>query len=408
MIKYWFYLEPYTYIKIINQEVFLYNTLDGNVLTSINANVVELILSVSNPKNLGVVLVILETEGEVFRFIEKIRNYYMGDIIPVELSQKKPIQLMPLLRIENEVNFNKETTANSYTENVLENLSEITLIVGGDCGHHCKYCETYYEQFDCCSKVFVDNKYLKYSILEGCLSKIKDISSVITCLNIVFTSDTSWLSSSNRCFSLLADIKSICHLNINYLNIGSLDRSIVDFFDNRINIIIDVSLYQEHPIPIKKEYCLIWIVKSIDEVKYVRDLNFSNNEIITPFFQGHNLSFFEDYIFVEKEDFKKTPVSFRRIHQNQKINMLSFGKLYILPDASVKTNLGGSLLGNLCQDSFLDIISRALMNEQSSWLKTRKHYPCCGCFYQDLCPPISNYEYVLNKFNLCHIKINNL
>lgn len=406
MIKYWFYLEPYTYVKIINQEIFLYNTLDGNTLTSINVDVVELILSVSNPENLGVVLVVLETKNKVFQFIEKIRNYYMGDIIPVELSQKKPIQLMPLLKIENEVNLNKETLANDYSENVLENLSEITLIVGGNCQHDCKYCETYYKQFDCCFRACADNEYLRNNILEQCLSKIKDISAVITCLNIVVTNDVSWLHPSNRCFSLLDDLKSICHLNINYLNTDSLSRDIIDFFDNRINLIIDVSLYQEHPIPVEKEYRLIWIVKSIDEVKYVQDLNFPNNEIITPFFQGDNLSFFEDCVFVEKNDFEKTPVSFRRIHQNQKINTLFFGKLYILPDASVKTSLNSNLLGNLCQDSFLDIISKALMNEQSFWFKTRNQDPCCRCFYKDLCPPISNYEYVLNKFNLCHIKAN--
>jgi len=37
-----------------------------------------------------------------------------------------------------------------------------------------------------------------------------------------------------------------------------------------------------------------------------------------------------------------------------------------------------------------------------SWLRIRKDVePCNVCVYNAICPPISNYEYVLNRFDLC-------
>jgi hypothetical protein len=42
--------------------------------------------------------------------------------------------------------------------------------------------------------------------------------------------------------------------------------------------------------------------------------------------------------------------------------------------------------------------------EVRSWLKTRMEVsPCKDCYYRLLCPPITNYENYLNKFNFCKI-----
>ena len=45
------------------------------------------------------------------------------------------------------------------------------------------------------------------------------------------------------------------------------------------------------------------------------------------------------------------------------------------------------------------------MDKGKSWWKLRTNIkPCNNCLYNLLCPPISNYEYVIGKYNLCNIK----
>ncbi|MBE9468407.1 MAG: hypothetical protein IMY72_08845 [Bacteroidetes bacterium] len=44
------------------------------------------------------------------------------------------------------------------------------------------------------------------------------------------------------------------------------------------------------------------------------------------------------------------------------------------------------------------------MNIGKNWFKLRTNTkPCCNCLYNTLCPPISNYEYALGKYNLCNV-----
>ncbi len=42
------------------------------------------------------------------------------------------------------------------------------------------------------------------------------------------------------------------------------------------------------------------------------------------------------------------------------------------------------------------------MNCGKSWLRARKNaIPCKNCVYNSICPPVSNYEYVIGRNNLC-------
>jgi pseudo-rSAM protein len=46
------------------------------------------------------------------------------------------------------------------------------------------------------------------------------------------------------------------------------------------------------------------------------------------------------------------------------------------------------------------------MSKKLSWFNIRDQEPCNNCIYQWLCPPLSGYEQVMAKINLC--KINGL
>ncbi|MCL2413707.1 MAG: hypothetical protein FWC94_00425 [Bacteroidales bacterium] len=55
------------------------------------------------------------------------------------------------------------------------------------------------------------------------------------------------------------------------------------------------------------------------------------------------------------------------------------------------------------ENSFLVLLYKEL-DENTAWRKTRTEKPCSECLYQYLCPPPSNYEFAIGKFNLCTAK----
>jgi pseudo-rSAM protein len=94
---YWFTIEPYVYVNIVNESVLLYNTLDGVTVESDRAKVIALLSEVFKEENCGVVLLKDEQykQKDINAFISELRKTYMGDIIDVALSKGKPVQLFP-------------------------------------------------------------------------------------------------------------------------------------------------------------------------------------------------------------------------------------------------------------------------------------------------------------------------
>lgn len=85
------------------------------------------------------------------------------------------------------------------------------------------------------------------------------------------------------------------------------------------------------------------------------------------------------------------------------MNTNFFGNLYVFSDSKVYANPNAKCLGNIKEDLLLDLIHKELI-ENSAWRKTRNEKPCSDCIYQYLCPPISNYELVIGKSNLCNVR----
>ena len=125
---------------------------------------------------------------------------------------------------------------------------------------------------------------------------------------------------------------------------------------------------------------------------------------IHPYFNGQNISFFENNVYLSKEDILANPISMREIFRNQKLNANSFGSLYVLPDGSIKANMNEKVIGNLYSNRIIDVISDE-MKVNTAWRKVRSSEPCKNCIYQFLCPPPSNYERALKRENLCNVSL---
>lgn len=138
------------------------------------------------------------------------------------------------------------------------------------------------------------------------------------------------------------------------------------------------------------------------------------NELITTFnltnfifkpYYNDNLSFFEENVFLNKEDMLRGKRKIEEIYKNKIVNSTNFGKLIISNKGEVFVNMNENKIGELSNFDITTILKNTLTPE-NNWLETRiNKSPCNKCLFQLLCPPISNYEKVINKYNLCNIQI---
>ena len=129
---YWFTIEPYVFISIVNNSLLLYNTLDGKTIESDKADVIELLGEILKKENCGVALLKKEVykHDDINAFVSELREKFMGDVIDVSLSKGKPVQLLPFFNLSSKHELYKKMNF-SPRKNILENLSEINIYV--DC-----------------------------------------------------------------------------------------------------------------------------------------------------------------------------------------------------------------------------------------------------------------------------------
>jgi pseudo-rSAM protein len=124
---------------------------------------------------------------------------------------------------------------------------------------------------------------------------------------------------------------------------------------------------------------------------------------IHPFYDGKNVDFFREHVFLNKNDIFAVTVAQRKIFCNQALNSNFFGGLTVFPNGDVAANTHSAILGNIKKAPLLEIITKEL-EQNTAWRKTRSEKPCNRCLYQYLCPPPSNYETAFQRMNLCAVQ----
>lgn len=128
----------------------------------------------------------------------------------------------------------------------------------------------------------------------------------------------------------------------------------------------------------------------------------SGNCRMLPLYTGTNDAFFEELVYLSEEDIRDFRFSKREVFSRQAINENFFGTLTVDLDGGVYGNLNEKPLGTM--EDGLYLLTLQEMTEGHSWLHIRDSKPCCDCIYQWLFPSPSNYEKVIGKPNLCHVK----
>jgi len=122
-----------------------------------------------------------------------------------------------------------------------------------------------------------------------------------------------------------------------------------------------------------------------------------------PVYTGCNIRFFEENVFLTKEDILSVSLTVKDFFARQAMNIYDFGKINIMPNGDAYANLNHPVLGNVYTESIYDIIQKEI-DKGLSWFRIRNQSPCNDCVYQWLCPPPSNHEIAIERPNLCHVK----
>lgn len=377
--NYWFKIEPYVHISIVNSNVLLYNTFDGSFIESKDIEIVKLLKETLLKENCDVVLLTAERYNldNIRKFIMELRAKYMGDIIDIELSKSKPVQIMPFTSLVNTQELFKKQNFPTGKK-ILEYLSEISIYV------------------DYNTNIMDLNSFLK---------SLPNISTV----NII--GNLKDVANYKELLLVLDQFPSLKKITCNYSNVISLQPEFVNNFSYSIliNYPIDISkwnysrrLLLNQSIPFE----CIFEVTSMDNYsqinKFIEEFGIEKHQL-KPVYTGDNIDFFKENVFLTKDDILSTPLSISDFFINQSMNIFDFGKIAIMSNGDIYANVNYPILGNIHTHSIYEIISKEL-EEGRSWLRIRNQAPCNTCLYQWFCPSPSNYEIAIGRPNLCHVK----
>lgn len=413
---FWFYLEPYVHISHKSADCLLYNSLSGQHLVYWDKpNVSKILRRLSHPANQRVIK-LASTEmadQELCDFVEKVREFYMGDILDTSYSSGKPALMLQRPKLDQgEAKRLKKEEGRSVGEGVLEYLFQLSIHVNSECREKCAGCTGYYKQFSCCTRMPTGTEELEISTISNLLDQIEWSS--ISLVNIM--GGNLFLYSRLRHLVELLKTKTFeTHFYIHYLHLSKApgDISFLGFDKLKISLMVTPPYSQEHLAKAldkafhgKPETKVLFVVESEKDTRRAEDFIATtglSSYAYKPFFNGKNRSFFERNVFMDVEDIFNARPTQKEIYANMILNRLQFGRLTVLSNRKIYANLNAPSLGTLDRDDIYQVLYRE-MDGGKSWLRIRGMVqPCLHCILNALCPPLGNYEKVLKRNDLCHV-----
>ena len=362
---YWLTVYPYVHIKITANKALLYNTLSAKTIRVENPCVLSRIKELDNPENMRVICISEhDIDCDIKNFITCIRELFIGDLIPKAMSSEKPVQIIPLYDIQEEISrLKKEDRTTPVGKGVVSYLKNVNIILDSNDGIndsiiHPDTIKTLLRQLPPNKSVSLQGNFSgNYEIIRIIeLLKGYNTESITLILNDITEEDNikraiTLLKSHNFAFGITFTIKS-------YKDMETAEN-IIDKYD--------IKKYKFKP-------------------EYSKD----------------NHVFFEENVFITEKDILTSPVHMREIYSHQLLNTFDFGKITIFPNGDIYANTYFPSIGNINRESLPEILNRE-MDEGNSWLRIRDKEPCKNCLYQWICPSPSDYEIEIGRQNLCHI-----
>lgn len=404
MGNYWLTLHQNTFLWSKKEDCCVYNSINHELFCFRCVNEIrELIDELLQLNSLYTVSIKNEQFliPEVHSWIEGLLSIECAELILDDGINERPVSLKPRLKIRDDVNYYNFNHEISNDVGIINNLHRLIFHINGSNWGNDMYAKQ--TIFPTTSQLELDvNSVCRFINSHGYPSFLSDIS-LIGCVwqyaeyaNLLTILKTLDIPISIYCTEkdMIENVdKAMKENNKNTLlhtlisNYDVIDDTFVNYFSENKNMYYDFIVGSE------KEY--------ENAMLLIEQYQLEQSSII-PVYNGSNLSFFENNVYISKIDLQSISLSKQEIFAHQVINSNLFGILTILPDGDIFSDTSKSSIGTI-EEIIYTIVSREIL-EGNSWLSIRNQEPCCDCVYQYLCPPLSTYETAIGQYNLCHIK----
>jgi len=412
--SYWFLIEPYVHVSTKGSRVLLYNTLNGKVIEDTDPAIVHLVKRLVEKEKLFVVkLANAEMEDPtILRFIRNARECFVGDLMDESFSHGKPVEMVPALNMLRDTDREEGKGTKQFGVGIMEYLAEISFYVNSSCLQGCSTCQHAYRQFLACTKGNKDSRELAIADIRRLLEETQ--GSGLSRVNIA-GGDICRYSRFEDLVEALSNIPAVKVYVAHYENLSDRERQLdlIGTKDSEVKVLVSFPFVEERLRSIVSllnrkgiDYGIDFVVQEEADLDFAEGVVSELDEGKFSFkacYNGKNIEFFRNAVFLSKEDILAARPDMREIFVRMAVNPLNFGKLFILSNGTVRANINTAEIGRLGRDSLYDLVYKE-MESGENWRKLRTGVsPCKSCNYDLLCPPLTNYEHVMGKNNLCHV-----
>lgn len=406
----WLYLEPFTFISEDAECFFLYNTnAQKGMSFRKSINLVRIIQELQDPVKLYSTRINVKDleNSDLYDFINNIQLFGFGDIVEGNLF--KPLIMPPFLNIQNSVERLKQHNA-PISDKILSYLHEVAIYIHGTCPQTCKGCENEFKQYLCCTK---SDQLLEFTSIKNFLNSIKFTRASVSILG----GDLFQYSKLSDILNMLKEIDAVHSVVTNFRNIPE-NSELLNVLSHkllRLKVLVNGAYEVDDIFALamqinKKNISQLWeiSVTSISEYNKAESLynklaSINVDLAIMPYYTGQNLQFFEDNVFLDYDELDDLKLDRQGVFALQALNTNNFGKITILSDGKIYANVNRKSIGHI-NDVIAEVLCQEL-EDGTSWRSTRYNkLPCKQCRFKLICPSSTNYELVIGKPNLCHIK----
>lgn len=331
------------------------------------------------------------SDSSLHEFVNKLIEYNFARII--EDDENEPLSLKPILKIQDDRDYFIWLNRQKADGEVMNNLHNIIINLGSKHGSDLLAYQTLYPIVSRSAEIRMDlivrfierarsSQYLSEISIIGCpldkltfndLDRIKNIAPVT-----LYVPLEDIFHNSN-------DIRDLCQYG-KLTVLVRLNTVPIDILYNNISTALEYSFFVETEDDLTKLEKIVLMHS---------DLDYN----IVPVYNGMNSSFITSVLSITEDELLSNGPNKQEIFIHQSINLFNFGKLYILPDGGVRTNILDFSNKFTVSNFPKEIVFHELISG-NSWLKTRDFTPCQQCIYRYLCPSPSNFETIIGQI-LC-------
>ncbi len=401
-------LEPYVYYKTNETEVLFYNYYDYSYLYFDNEDVVRFFNC--NQQHGLFVYGLSESDYEnenIRKCIDCLIKTNNASCILVN-KKNNPVSFSACCNVQSD--HEKNLLDVKKQDKILTNLFEVTVYINSLTGDEKQFKDAY-KQFP---YLYYTHSYeeIDFMFLVNFLQAALD-NHTLKKINFVII-DFDKYQYKEQFIDFICDTEIAFELTFFNLNalisfVDCLPNRKIENKNNRVNLILstrdikkcDLSLLKSSII---SSLVLSFIVENEMDISgsqaYIERYKISNFKFL-PYFNGVNMQFFKDFVYYNKKDLLNQKLNITDIYSNIKLNRLDYGKIIILANGDIYTNLNSKKIGNVFNDPLPNVISNAMSSETTWFVNKTEVQPCQDCVYNFLCSPITNYEYVIGRNNLC-------